>query len=155
MKVILGKLNTFWITYYNSNNVNVNVGELQQTKKKSISIYIIFYMKQKVTGVKNTSNLTWVIKQPFHIVVHLSNVLIIFFATLSRSIMMYKKSNLFVYIFVVNCRFCPNNSITVCRIKLKIDMLYHMKNTFWNTVFLDIFWCGFKFQLVFILLKGA
>ena len=41
----------------------------------------------------------------------------------------------FVYIFVVICQFFPNNSVRVYPIKLKIDMLYYMKNTFWDTVF--------------------
>ena len=48
--------------------------------------------------------------------------------------LMYKKSNLFVYIFVVNYQFFPNNSV-MYPIKLKIDMLYHMINTFRNSVF--------------------
>ena len=48
---------------------------------------------------------------------------------------MYKKSNFFIYIFVVHCQFYPNNSVGVCPINLKICMLYHMNNTFQNTAF--------------------
>ena len=47
---------------------------------------------------------------------------------------MYEKSNSLVYVFAVNCQFFPNNSVRVCPVKLKIDMLHHMNNTFWNTV---------------------
>ena len=36
------------------------------------------------------------------------------------------------------------NSVMVSPIKMKIDMFYHMKNTFWNTVFLDICRCAFN-----------
>ena len=36
------------------------------------------------------------------------------------------------------------NSVMVSPIKMKIDMLYHMKNNFWNTVFLDICRCAFN-----------
>ena len=49
--------------------------------------------------------------------------------------LMYKKSNSFVYIFVVNCQFFPNNTVTVCPIKLKIDMLHHLSDALRNTVF--------------------
>ena len=49
---------------------------------------------------------------------------------------MYKNSNSFVYILVINFLFFPNNSIRMCPIKLKIDMLHHMTKTFRNTVFL-------------------
>ena len=43
---------------------------------------------------------------------------------------MYKKSNLFVYKFVVG-----DNIGCVYPIKLKIDMLYHMNSTFRKTIF--------------------
>ena len=80
-----------------------------------------------------------VIKQPFHSGVKLNRflkkgpcyyVLMFFFSTG----FMYKKSNSFVYIFVVLSVF-PNNFVRVCLIKLKIGMLYYMNNTFRNTVF--------------------
>ena len=48
---------------------------------------------------------------------------------------MYKKSNPFVK---QSSRQFPgflNNSVKVNSVKLKIDMLYHMKNTFQNTSF--------------------
>ena len=41
---------------------------------------------------------------------------------------MYEKSNSFVYIFVLSCRFFPNNSGTIGPMKLKIGMLYHINN---------------------------
>ena len=53
----------------------------------------------------------------------------------SQHFLMDKKSNFFVYIFVISCQFDPNNSVRVCPRKLKIDMLYHMNNTFSNTAF--------------------
>ena len=50
---------------------------------------------------------------------------------------MCKKSNKFniVYIFVVHCQFFSNNSVGVCPMKTKIDKVYHINNTFRNTVF--------------------
>ena len=57
-----------------------------------------------------------------------------FFST-KLSSLMYKKSNSFVYIFVVNYQFSPNNSVRVRPTNLKIDMLYHINYTFRSTVF--------------------
>ena len=54
---------------------------------------------------------------------------------------MYKKSNLFAYIFVVNCQFFPNNSVSLCPLKLKIDMLHQeavFRRCSVNKVFLEI-----------------
>ena len=50
---------------------------------------------------------------------------------------MYKKSNSFVYIFVLNCQFFPSNYVRLCVKELRqgIDMLYHMNSTFQTTVF--------------------
>ena len=59
---------------------------------------------------------------------------------------MYKMSSSFVCIFVVNYQFFPSNSLRVCHIKLKIDMLHYMSNTFRNTVF-QICQCAFKGML--------
>ena len=60
---------------------------------------------------------------------------------------MYKKLNSFVYVFVVNCQFSPNNSVRACSIKLETDVLYHINNTLRKHRFLDICWCGFKYLL--------
>ena len=49
---------------------------------------------------------------------------------------MHKKSNSFVYTFVINCQIFPKSSGRVCPVQLKIDVVYHMNNTFRNTVFL-------------------
>ena len=48
---------------------------------------------------------------------------------------MHKKSNLFFYKFRVSFQFFLNNSVRVCPIKLKIDMVHHISNTFWNFIF--------------------
>ena len=48
---------------------------------------------------------------------------------------MYEKSKSFVYKFVVNYQVFYNNSVRVYPIKLKIGILYHVNNTFQNTVF--------------------
>ena len=66
----------------------------------------------------------------------LINILIFFLLnTTEKHRLMYKKSDSFVYVFVTNCQFFANNSVTVCPIKLKTDMLHHINNTFRNTVF--------------------
>ena len=66
------------------------------------------------------------------------NVLIIFLLTryladIHRLI--WKNSKAFLFIFVVNCQFLPNNSVRICSKKLKIDTLCQMKDTFRNTMF--------------------
>ena len=59
----------------------------------------------------------------------------LFLNTAWRHCLMYKKSNLFAYVFDVNGYFSPNKFVRVCPVKLKIDMVYHMNNTFWKTAF--------------------
>ena len=49
--------------------------------------------------------------------------------------LMYKKSNPFAKIFVVNYEFFLNKSVRKSPIKRKIDMLYQMNNTYRITVF--------------------
>ena len=49
----------------------------------------------------------------------------------STHCLMYKKSNLFVYKFVVNCQILYQGY----PIKLKLGMLDHKNNTFRNTIF--------------------
>ena len=58
--------------------------------------------------------------------------------------LMYKKSTTFVYIFVSNCNFFPNKSVTESFRKLKTDIFYHLDNTFQIT---DTFSCDFKVGL--------
>ena len=99
------------------------------------------------------TNFLKVIKQPIHRGLNLNGFvkkypcyydLIIFSSRhrLETRRLMYKKSNSCVYIVVVICQLYPNNSVRVCPIKLKIDMLYHIDsyhmlyhNTFRNFVF--------------------
>ena len=49
--------------------------------------------------------------------------------------LMHKKSNLFFNKFCVSCQFFLNNSVRVCPIKLKFDMVHRISNTFWNFIF--------------------
>ena len=71
------------------------------------------------------------IKQPFRGGVSLINIAIFFFLnTACKHRLMYAKLKWFVFVFIVNCQFFPNNSVRVCPIKLKIDMLHHMNNAF-------------------------
>ena len=62
---------------------------------------------------------------------------LIFFSSQHRleTSLMYKKSNLLVYIFVINYQIFRNNFVRVSPINLKMDMLYHMNNTFRSTMF--------------------
>ena len=48
---------------------------------------------------------------------------------------MYKKSNSFAYIYVADSQFFSSNTVRIYPIKLKIDMPYHMNQTFLETVF--------------------
>ena len=60
-----------------------------------------------------------------------ANIFFFFFLFGSTHRLMYKKFLSFVYIFVIICRFYPNNSryVKVCPIKLKIVMLCQKSNT--------------------------
>ena len=55
--------------------------------------------------------------------------------------LMHKKSNLFFHKFRISCQCFLNNSVRVCPIKLKIDILHHINNTFWNFIFCQ---CAFN-----------
>ena len=99
------------------------------------------------------TNFLKVIKQPIRRSLNLNGFVkkypcyydLIFFSPrhrLETRRLMYKKSNSCVYIVVVIYQLYPNNSVRVCPIKLKIDMLYHIDsyrmlhhNTFRNSVF--------------------
>ena len=129
------------------------------TKSYTFSLFLILTLKSFFFHVhlnfliKNIKflSVSWthflkVIKQPFRRGVNLNRVLkkwpcyyfLIFFASqkvLKAHYVMWEKSDSIVHIFVFSCQFLQINSVWKCAIKLKIDMLYTMNNTFRNIVF--------------------